>query len=539
MRKKILYRKILYVLGGAVLTLALAFWILTTFYLDDALTNTGIPKLQHIIHVVTLGRYEVKMSHVTHTDGEIYCYDFEIVRNHYDTSEHGITIERLSIDTVRLSGISWWNLLWGKSFSMKSLKINAPKIYFTDAAKEKHTPDTVKEAITVPPLDIAKGIINDIIVFLPERSRTEPGFRGLNVHLEHFYLDPQHPQNEAMLYSKQIDFELPSADFIVFDTFYMAHIRNMRGTSVDSSLRIDSIWYSLRMSENDFAARQKYATPSFFYRIADINILGINLDKFVSGISFELHKFSVGSWYIDSYLDRTRPADPRHERAILPNELLHAMPLSVSIDSVIFKNGILRVRERSATSHEMGKLFFDRVNLIAAPVHIADSNDGKPVVMNASAYFVGEGLLRSTWIYPLRHKSFDLDIHATVSGFDGKKLNPWLVPFERTEMTDGALDSGRIEMKVRNGINTTTVTPYYHNLSMKILNTDPKKGRGLMEGFKTFMAKAFVLRADNPKVGKPVISATTTRARTRDEELMEFVWVSLRKSLGVVVGGFQ
>ena len=113
------------------------------------------------------------------------------------------------------------------------------------------------------------------------------------------------------------------------------------------------------------------------------------------------------------------------------------------------------------------------------------------------------------------------------------------MPFERTEITDGALDSGRIEMKVRNGTNTTTVTPYYHNLSMKILNADPKKGRGLMEGFKTFMAKAFVVRADNPNDDKPVISATTTRARTKDEELMEFVWVSLRKSLGGVIGGFQ
>ena len=113
------------------------------------------------------------------------------------------------------------------------------------------------------------------------------------------------------------------------------------------------------------------------------------------------------------------------------------------------------------------------------------------------------------------------------------------MPFERTEVTDGALDSGRIEMKIRNGVNTTTVIPYYHNLSMKILSPDPKKGRGLMEGFKTFMAKTFVLRSDNPGDNKPVVSATTTRTRTKDEELMEFIWVSLRKSLGGVIGGFQ
>jgi hypothetical protein len=539
MQKKNLGKKILYAAGIMVVFLTIAFWILVTFFLDDALTNTGIPKLKEIVRIVTLGRYEVRMSHITHTDGIILCYDFELVRNHYDTSEHGITIERMTIDTLRCTGVSWWNLLWGNSLSMSGMIVNSPRLFFTDASKEKHTPDTVKETITVPPMMIEKANINDVIVYMPGGSRTEPAFRGMNIRLSNFYLDPQHPQNQSLLYSKRIDFELPKADYCLNDTFYMAHIRNMRGSSADSSLALDSFSYMPRYSDVLFAAKHKYATPQFHFRATKIKIQGINLDKFVSGISFELDTISVGSWLVDSYIDRTRPPDSHPPRAAMPNELLLSLPMSVHIHTVVFSDGKLVIRERSATSHETGVLFFDRVTIKVAPITTLDSNDGRPSVMYASAYFVGEGLLRSTWIYPLRHKSFDMDIHATVTEFDAKKLNEWLVPFERTEVESGALDSGKIEMKIRNGVNTTTVTPYYHDLSMKLLPADPKKSRGLVEGIKTFLAKTFILRSDNPTGNKPAVSVTTTSMHMPTQELMEFIWVSLRKSLGGVVGGFQ
>src|SRR5258706_457811 len=124
MEKKVSRKKIFYIFGGVVIFLAIAFWVFTLFFLDDALTGIGIPRL--------------------------------IIRN---------------------------------------------------------------------------AQVNDIHVFLPDRPRSSPAFRGMNVRLGDFYLDPQHPRKESLLYSKHIDFSLPKADYIISDTFYMAHISNMRGSS--------------------------------------------------------------------------------------------------------------------------------------------------------------------------------------------------------------------------------------------------------------------------------------------------------------------
>ena len=59
-----------------------------------------------------------------------------------------------------------------------------------------------------------------------------------------------------------------------------------------------------------------------------------------------------------------------------------------------------------------------------------------------------------------------------------------------------------------------------------------------MEKLKTFIAKTFVLDASNPDDNK-LLPGTTSLVRTPNLEFMQFIWLSLRKSLGKVVGGFK
>ena len=85
-----------------------------------------------------------------------------------------------------------------------------------------------------------------------------------------------------------------------------------------------------------------------------------------------------------------------------------------------------------------------------------------------------------------------------------------------------------------------TATPIYHDFSLKILPSDVHDTRDIMEGIKTFWANTFVLKSNNlAKDNKPAKAGTASVTRHRDEEFMQFLWISLRKSLGKVVGGFK
>jgi hypothetical protein len=72
---------------------------------------------------------------------------------------------------------------------------------------------------------------------------------------------------------------------------------------------------------------------------------------------------------------------------------------------------------------------------------------------------------------------------------------------------------------------------------MKVLPDDAKQSGGILEGIKSFVANAFVIRTTNVDVANnKVYSATTRYHRSRKEEFFQFIWYSMRKSIRQVVG---
>jgi len=541
MQKKSSVKKKLYIAGSILLCLALAFWIFTSFFLDDILTSVTPEKLNNAIRVITHGRFIVKTGRITYHNGSIICRDFQLSRLHYDTSEQSTTLKLFYADTIRFTGVSLWGLMMGKEVTMKSMEINMPKFYLTDAKKEEHSPDVVKDSIKLPVTSFDSVVLNDIRIFSPDllHPNEQSSFEGMRVKLSGFLFNPESLSQAPLLYSKQVDFAVSSANYLSADSFYVMQLRNLRARVADSLLLIDSFTYKPNYSEDVFALKHRYQTGSVKFCCTKLRMEGINIRRLSLADGLEFRKFETGSWFVDTYLDRRRPPDPHPPAVEMPNELLSSLPYTFNADSICLRNGMIRIRERAPGSLKPGVLFFDRANALLSPI-VSDSGNKKfetPTHISFNAYFIGQALLRSSWEYPLRHKSFDLTIHATLGSFDAKKLNAWLVPFERLEVTDGILDSGKIEMNIRSAVATTTVIPYYRNFSSKILPADVKKSGGLLEGFKTFWAKTFVVRSNNTNGNAK--AGTTSLMHTSDQDLMQFIWRLLRKSLGQVVGGFQ
>ncbi len=552
MQKSSAWKKALYIVSGIVVFLFLAGWIFLNFFADDLISSTVIPKISAAARIATHGRYVLRLGSIKYSHGTVLCQSFDLFRVRYDSSENDMVIRKITIDTVKFTGVNIWDVIWKNPISLKSLEMNAPKLYMIDAGDMRSSPDVIGDSLKlfpplpdeIPVISFDSIVLRDIFVFLPARSHPgdQPSFQGFNVTLRDFLLDQESSKREPLLFSKRVDYSLQSASHITDDSFYTISVRNLRGSLSDSLMTADSFSYKPNYSEDVYAAKHPVARAAITFQCSKLRAEGINYTKIFAGKSIELRKFEAGTWYIDSYLDRRRPPDIHPDDAPMPNDLLRSLPITINIDSVMMNDGRIRIRERSSGSLKPGVLFFDRTNIAATPI-CSDSLSqiyGKTTAISVSSYFVGEGLLRVAANFPLIHKGFDIGIHATIGKFDAKKLNTWLIPFERLEVSDGTIESGIIDMNIRSGTATTTVTPEYNNFSMKILSADVKKNRGILEGIKTFYANTFVLRSNNLREkGKPAKSGTASVARHRDEEFMEFLWITLRKSLGKVVGGFK
>ena len=545
-------RTILYIIGAVILFLGLAAFIFFTFFFQDFVNNLINSKVKEATRTSTHGLFRVEIGKVKYKDGSFYCTKVELIREKYDSTESGMTVKKLTADSVHFDGLNLFDVLMGKGLFMEKMEAHGPKVYLSDAdagrAEIKDippdpTPIAKQMPGGMPVIAYDSIILKDIRVFIPldtKPIRIDSSYSGLTVKVSGMRLDNDVLKKQPLFNCKSIDLAIKGLPNGLADSCYALNVSGMHLSMTDSLVTIDTINYHSKYSEDIFASKHRYATPMIDFRCTGIRVEGIDFNRSAANASVEFHKFMMHSFYIDSYEDFRRPVDPNPKPVLFPNELLSSLPVKINIDSVIFGNGRMRLRERHQGGS--GELGFDHVHIAISPI-MKDSSKGhiqKPARISLRAVFLGEALLNATFIYPLNQKNFDMEAHATLGGFNAKKLNPWLIPIERLEVDDGVLESGKIDMIVRSGKTTTTVLPVYHNFSMKILAKDPKAQRGFLDKLKTLFASTFVVRGNNPKgLLGGLKTGITTRDRMRTESFFQFLWAGVRKSLGDVMGGFQ
>jgi hypothetical protein len=550
MKRRSIIKVVLYILGSIAVILSLASWIFYSFYFEKTLNKVVIPRIEQAAFQATHGRFTLTLDKIFYKRGTLVCNTFILSRVAYDSSEHGVVLERLTLDSARFEGISWWDILWKKDIHLKSLQMEAPKLYMrsidTDRALLRNTHyDTAKKSTValsdLPAISCDSIILHNCSLFLPTPATKsiDQAYRNITIRLTDFLLDPKRTKLQPVLFSKRVDFELPGGSYSVSDSMYSLRVKGIRGSLSDSLITVDTFTYKPNYSEQEFADRHKYIQGQLEFGCSGITVRGINFSKLLSGKGLSVRSCEAASWYVNYYGDLRKPHDPHPPDAVLPHTILNSIKFPIDLDSVILEHGTIHHQERVTGSTHASLLTFTEARVSASPLCTDQLNPlySEPLHISVSAFFMGKGKVIATIVYPIHQKAFDLHVHATVGPFDLPVLNSYLVSNERKEILAGKCLGGELRMDVRSGVSTTTVSPRYTDLSMNVLATKVKESRGIFEGIKTFFANTFVLRTTNIDNGNDkAFSGTTTYTRSNKEEFFQFIWLALRKSIGKVVG---
>ena len=112
-------RKILYIIGGVILFLSLAVFIFFTFFFQDVVNNLINSKVKEATRTSTHGLFRLEMGKVKYHDGSFYCTRVELIREKYDSTETGMTLKKLSADSVYFDGLHLLDVLMGKGLFME------------------------------------------------------------------------------------------------------------------------------------------------------------------------------------------------------------------------------------------------------------------------------------------------------------------------------------------------------------------------------------------------------------------------------------
>ena len=459
------------------------------------------------------------------------------------------------LNGLRIEGIDFVRLCEGRGISLNEFKT-------TSWAVERHAVKADTQAITpkksggygnfaksvpfpihVGHADMPEGTITLVSVAVDTGAKVSAlVIKDVSVAVTEFNIDPKSLENQPALFSKQVTFHIPTVSYDESNRFYSLEMRNMQGNLQDSLVTIDSLGWIAKYSEDEFAAKHKYARARTEFRCADIRGEGVNFSGLLTGSGIRVREVAAPVWSIDYYKDQRKQANPHIVPAQLPNDLVRVVKLPITVSTINVTNGNIRFRERIAGASDAGLLTFDHVNVAATPFTTDSVNPlyHTPTKFDLSAVFIGESHLAAQGSYAMTDSVLNFSINGQVGGFNANRLNSHLVSNERVEIKKGVLDTGVITLNTVNGTATTTVTPIYHELALKVLPSDPKDPADLKEGAETFIADNFILRRDNPDdKGEKPVSATTTLTRKNEQEFFQFIWLALRQSIGTVIGGFK
>ncbi|MDP4287648.1 MAG: hypothetical protein Q8922_06905, partial [Bacteroidota bacterium] len=467
----------------------------------------------------------------------------------YQSKSTGRAVNNMSYQAthIQIEGIDIPNLMDTKKIAIHTAKAQSWQIErMADKVTANVTQAATKSTMKLP-ISIGRAILPHGSVIFHERDSASNGFsptlttQVTTLNVDNFHLYPP-SKKRARLAFGQVVCKVPTFSYAPLNGFYSWEIRNLNGDLIKSAVTMDSLGYIPKYSEDEFAARHTYSKGRTDFRLAPVQLLGIDTKRLIAGESIIVQKFDAPTLWLDYYKDMRKPADPHPPPAVMPNDIVRGMNIPVTIQDIVLEDGRIQIREHTRNGVPTGDFTFQHVQVEATPITLdsASPEVHRPTQFNLSGIFVGQSPTRARLIYPLHDSVLNLSIDGTVGPFDATQLNQFLVNAEHVQVMSGQFHNGDIKVNIQGGVANAVVTPIYDHFKLKVLPPDPNDPPDIEEGIKTLAANLLVLRDDNPdEGGGPPKTGRATLERQPTQEFFQFLWYAIRRPLGMVVGGFK
>lgn len=386
-----------------------------------------------------------------------------------------------------------------------------------------------------PPLGITLFHITDIAFPTLAFSLQRPGPRGessvsmkrARVTADLVELDPTAPlgaQNALLTQGVRFD---ASGFLLRPDTVSEFAIGAIRAGITDSTFRLDSIIYGLRISDDAWARTQRHRRDRITFALSRLSGRGVAYRTFLRTGDINIRVLELSGARLNVLSDkRLKPGPPgRHST---PQQAAQRSNPALRVDTVLIHGSQIVYQEHKPDREDAGQLTFAQLECRIANVDVPSR--GSPLLIDASARLMNEGLLTVHDTVPLDAPDFRFGLGGGLGPMPFTALNPFLQETTPVRLKAGQVDSVMFVMRARGGVSTTTVTPYYRDLAIDF--TSGGVLGFVKAGVVEFAANKFKVRSQNPEeAGKKPRSTTASRSYEPTRSWLSFLWISLRDPL--------
>lgn len=317
------------------------------------------------------------------------------------------------------------------------------------------------------------------------------------------------------------------------NSFYDVRFAQLRLSTRDSSLTIDSLSLAPRLSDAEFFKRSKTRTDRFKLFLPRLDCRGIDYRSLIFGKGALARRLSIEGLSLDVLTDKRYPLPTEKFIPMMPNEAFRSLPIQVAIETLMVRNG--RIAYRVQNPADMPRaLRFERIAVTATNL----TNDSlkmtsrTPAVLDASALLLGTGALQAHLEMPLLSETFDMRLRGSLGKFNVTTLNAFVASEARVSFSSGAVERVWFNLSVEDDYARGTIHALYRNLALNILPQNRREQAGFMEGVMSFVANNFVVYRDNvERKDAPARVGKIALKRKPTQPFFDFLWQSLWQGL--------
>jgi hypothetical protein len=283
------------------------------------------------------------------------------------------------------------------------------------------------------------------------------------------------------------------------DSLYTINLKRIEYYGAENSITVRNFHFDPTYNRKEFQTKIQYQKDWFDIRVSKMDINGMDFNALFLNNGINIENITLSGLDLDTHRDKRLPLPPNFEKA-LPQLLIANFPVQANIKNLNVKSAYISHSEFSPTGKRPGSIFFRNVNGTITNI----TNRPEVLANNPIMTFKSSGTLMNAGLFDI-NAYFDMTDTAQSYQFDGylkemdlTELNRLLENTAHVQITSGHNKLANFNFSANNDYALGTMTFYYNNLKIKVLNEDEETGAQHGSSLKSFFANTFVVDKKNP-----------------------------------------
>ncbi|MXN92045.1 hypothetical protein GR160_12490 [Flavobacterium sp. Sd200] len=422
------------------------------------------------------------------------------------------------IKTVKVRGLSLWQLYKHKRIKVNRVAIDSPEIILYQSKKKYDTKDDVEKPFKTIIETGSISISNGSFKLLDDKMN--PKLRAANISL-----DISNIKADSTTIKKNIPVRYRDYNFACDSLFYNAgqfyNIALNKIAATDASVNISNFRLIPKHTRKQFVGLIDKELDQFNLQADSIAVPKADWGFTNDTLYVHAPEVILGKVFANIYRSKEPTDDPSRKK--LYSELLRNLKFDLKVDKLLLKNSVVEYEEQLTFAKPAAKVSFSKFYATIAHVY-SPVNKTKlpPTTIDVQCLFMKSAPLKVKWTFNTPDVSDAFTITGHLQNIRSEEVNPVSKPLMNVETT-GNIKDVKFVFNGNRERATGTFAIEYDDLKVDIYKKDGKKKNKFMSAVGNLLVK-------NDSNERPK-KADVAVERSKDKSVFNFLWKFVMQGL--------